>query len=236
MKIEFYHTFDIPEKGIKVEGQWDLNPTAPHIFKHVNVAGKTVLDVACRDGWYGFCFEKGMGAKEVTQLDIDDRLARRYIATKLDSRNHFFHKNGYSLHDWKEKEFDVTFAGDILCHLQDPIRFLRNIHHVTKEKFYYVADVWDAFKMWYAGYPWMFGKKELTLMMEFAGFLNPTILAEYEIKSKYWSSRGCLGTRKVALFECSRNPSWSFGGEESITPANDRIDIQELTYELELEK
>ncbi len=236
MKIEFYHTFKIEDKGIDIEGQWDLNPTAPHIFKHVNVAGKSVLDVACRDGWYGFCFEKGMGAKEVTQLDIDDRAARRYIANKISSKNDFIHLNGYDLHTFHDRKWDVTFAGDILCHLQDPIRFLRNIHHVTKEKFYYVADVWDSFKMWYAGYPWMFTKKELSLMMELAGFLKPTVLAEYQIKSKYWASRGSLGVRNVALYECTRNPAWRFGGEEAIVNVSQSVEggIEALTHEVEM--
>jgi len=86
MRVEFYHTFKIPEKGINVEGQWDLNPTAPFIFDHVKVAGKSVLDVACRDGWYSFCFEKGMGAKKVYALDVDDRMARRYMAKVMASQ------------------------------------------------------------------------------------------------------------------------------------------------------
>ena len=54
MKIEFYHTFKIPEKGINITGQWDLNPTLEH-FKF-DVKGKTLLDVACRDGFYSYHF------------------------------------------------------------------------------------------------------------------------------------------------------------------------------------
>lgn len=232
MKIEFYHTFNIPEKNINIEGQWDLNPTV-HNLQKINVAGKTLLDVACRDGWYSYFFEK-QGAN-VSCLDVDNRRARKYIHNIINSRVIFYHCNGYSINNqFPARAFDVTFAGDVLCHVQDPIRFLRNIHHVTKEHFYIVADVWPKFEMWYGGYPWKFSQAELLICLRMAGFKNVTVIDKYQINGAYWKRRGCQSVRDVVLVKCEANPEWRFGNEEAIVPANQTVnDIPELTYDLE---
>lgn len=233
MKIEFYHTFRIPEKNVNIEGQWDLNPTVKFLQQHVKVQGKTVMDIACRDGFYGFQFEK-MGAKQVSGLDLDDRLARRYIKSATGSKNDFIHANAYSLNKFMPGMADVTFAGDVICHLQDPIRFLRNVHHVTKEHFYIVADVWPQFETWYAGYPFKLTKKEILFFLELAGFIEITPLCDYQIIGEYWRRRGCQAVRDVMLVRCKANPAWKFGAEEGIMPQNGtENEIPELTHEVD---
>lgn len=232
MRIEFYHTFQLPDRTI--EGQWDLNPIAPNLEK-IDVAGKTVLDIACRDGWYGFNFEK-RGAK-VTGLDLDNRAARRYMKKVLGSQNEFIHANGYSLHTLPEKSFDVTFTGDVLCHLQDPMRFLRNIHHVTKDVFYLVADNWEKFALWHKGYPFMFTEKEIMTMLEWTGFRNNQVIDRFVIKGDYWRRRGCKWERNVSLIKCHRDQNWQYGTEEGIVPQSGTdFAIQELTYEINYEE
>lgn len=235
MEVEFYHSFIVPEKGINLVGQWDLNKTVQHLEK-IDVAGKTVLDVACRDGFYGFYFEKN-GAKEVTMLDMDNRAARRFMQNIFESKAGFIHSNAYDLHKYKEKSYDVTFAGDVICHCFDPIRFLRNVHHVTKDYFYIVADVWPKFEMWYEGYPFKTTLAELTCMLHFAGFLEPTVLASYQLEGAYWKSKGLQYIRDVKLIRCKRNPDWKYEDAEAIIPKNKSVNgIPELTYHVDLKE
>lgn len=232
MKIEFYHTFKIPEKGINITGQWDLNPTAPHIFEHVKVAGKSVLEVACRDGWYSFCFEKGMGAQEVTALDYDDRTARRYIHKAIGSSVKFLHRNAYTIKDLPEKSFDVTFAGDVLCHVDDPLRLLKQIHHATKEKFYLVADRWPAAGIWWAGYIWKFTETDMLRLLEYAGFKNIKVLARYNIGSNFWPKNE-LNPRPVSLYSCDRDPNWKYPDEAFTFEKNSAVLTQELAPDID---
>lgn len=236
MQIEFYHSFIVPEKGINLVGQWDLNKSIPHLEK-IDVAGKSVLDVACRDGWYGFHFEK-KGAREVNMLDMDDRAARRFMKKVFNSKAQFIHKNAYTIHSFlMEGEYDVTFAGDVICHLFDPIRFLRNVHHVTREYFYLVADVWPNFEMWYEGYPWKMTLAEIMKMLTFAGFLEPTVLSSYQLEGAYWQSKGLQYQRDVKLIRCKRNPDWHYDYAEGIIPRDKSVNgIPELTYHIDFKE
>lgn len=226
MKIEFYHTFNLPD-GRTFKGQWDLNPTAEH-FEQIDVKGKTLLDSACRDGWYSFLFEK-MGA-DVTGLDLDDRSARRFMAGILNSKIKFSHMNAFSLASLAPKMFDVVFTGDILCHLDNPLGYLRVMNHIAKEKFYLVADTFLATEVLQPGYPWRFSEADLMKMLWIAGFKNITVLSRYIIPGPYWGY-----DRNVSLFSCDRDQDWIIHSQESeLIPKEKSINyIPEMTYEIE---
>lgn len=228
MKIEFYHTFNLPD-GRKFEGQWDLNPTAQYLDQ-IDVRGKTLLDVACRDGWYGFEFEK-RGAI-VTGMDIDNRDAREYIGKTLCSRNQFIHSNIYAAAKLPAREFDIVFAGDILCHLESPLRALQIFHHLAKENVYIVADCYEKTSVWYHGYPWKFSEADLLGLMGIAGMGNIKILGRYQIVGEYWRRGGFQHIRDVALFSCCCDPDYSLPDQERIEPKS-LNSINELTYEVE---
>lgn len=228
MKAEFYHTFRIPEKGINITGQWDLNPTIEH-FKF-DVKGKTLLDVACRDGFYSYHFEK-QGAI-VTGLDMDDRTARRYIHKAIGSGVKFLHRNAYSIKDLPEKSFDIVFAGDVVCHVEDPLRFLKQMHHAAKEKFYLVADAWPAPGIWWEGYIWKFTEADMLLLLKFAGFRNIKVLARYKIGSDFWPKNE-LNPRSVVLYECDRDQDWKYPNETSTIARNNTVYRPEIAPEID---
>lgn len=233
MKIEFYHTFILPD-GRRFEGQWDLNPTVSKL-EQINVAGKTVLDVACRDGWYSYHFEK-RGAKKVFGMDIDDRQARRFTHDAFKSSVWFMHRNAYSLKEANEKSFDVVFAGDILCHVDNPLGLLKRIHHVTKERFYLVADVFPQMDTWDKFYIWKFTEKALLDLLGMAGFRDIQILSRYAMSGTFWKHAGGQPlVRDIALFSCARDPDWKMDLlEDEIIPVEKSINYRpELTYEVE---
>jgi len=231
MKIEFYHTFRIPEKGINITGQWDLNPTLEH-FKF-DVKGKTLLDVACRDGFYSYHFER-RGAI-VTGLDMDDRTARRYIHKAIGSGVKFLHRNAYSIKDLPEKSFDVVFAGDVVCHVEDPLRLLKQMHHAAKEKFYLVADTWPASGIWWEGYIWKFTEADMLLLLKFAGFKNIKVLARYKLGSDFWPKNE-LNPRPVALYECDRDPDWKYPDETFTIAKNHTVYRPEIAPDIDFQE
>jgi len=208
MKIEFYHTFQIPEKGINVIGQWNHYPVKDLLAKHLNVQGEVVLDVACRDGWYSLLFEQ-LGALGVTAIDIEDREARRWIFEKLNSKVAFNKANVYILVEPEHSQIaDVVFTGDLLCHLYYPLRALEGMHNVCRKRCYFVCDVWPYTEVVTADYPNKWSAADMVRLFRLAQFTQITELASFKLDSAYWRSKGCLPTRSLVLYRCERNPDF----------------------------
>ena len=63
----FYHVMDLPLSG-RVGGEWDIAPHFDEYIGHVDMAGKTVLDVGTASGFVGFeCERRGA---EVIAFDL----------------------------------------------------------------------------------------------------------------------------------------------------------------------
>jgi SAM-dependent methyltransferase len=202
--INFYHSFD----ELNIKGKWDLDLTIKHL-EQIPVRGKTLLDVACRDGWYSKFFED-RGAI-VTGIDWEDTEARSYIHDYYKLKTKFIHKNLYSLKNEPSNQFDIVFTGDVLCHLENPLGAIKNLHWIAKEKVYIVADIFNRFKVLDPGYIWMFTEDDIIRLMELAGLKNVIILDRYKITSRHYSY-----LRDVTLFQCDVDPLWSHDNLEEI--------------------
>jgi SAM-dependent methyltransferase len=153
----FYHTMDLPEVGT-VTGGWDLRGRFSDYIGHVDLKGKSFLDVGTGSGFSSFEAEKA-GAADVISFDADnasqlqrlpwpypDRPSESEEAVTLDRM-----KNGYWLaHRLLRSssqavygdiyrlshhvlQADVVFIGQILIHLRDPLEALREASLVAQK-------------------------------------------------------------------------------------------------------
>jgi 2-polyprenyl-3-methyl-5-hydroxy-6-metoxy-1,4-benzoquinol methylase len=121
-------------------------------FPLKDIRGKSVLDVGSGDGYFSFVMEK-MGAT-VTALDIPTasqtdnlkvikKLAKRKsqghrdpfnIAKKIyHSKIKKINQNIYDISPKKTGMYDIVFCNDVLLHLSDPVKAIRNFKTIAKE-------------------------------------------------------------------------------------------------------
>ncbi len=155
----FYHTLDLPGFGV-VRGDWDLRENFDEYIGHVELKGKTVLDVGTASGFLSFEAEK-RGAR-VVSFDVVDSssVALLPFKDKLYSKNHAEWvrqhtrtyeplKNGYwlahRLYQSKAKvhygsiyelpqelgKFDVVIVGSVMEHLCNQIGALASVAKLT---------------------------------------------------------------------------------------------------------
>lgn len=208
MKVEFYHGFDIPSCGIKTRGQWNHGVFESLFRKHIRVQDKSVLDVACRDGWYSLLFES-MGASSVTAMDIDDRKARQYVFGKVGTRVKFQHRNVYTLaNNPAPVKAQVVFTGDLLCHLYHPVLALQGMHNACEEVCYMACDVSSKTEVGNSGYPGKWTKEDLRRLLRIAQFERVEELASFSLTGDYWKQKGGYFKRNLVLLRCERNPDF----------------------------
>ncbi|MGH2772424.1 MAG: class I SAM-dependent methyltransferase [Actinomycetota bacterium] len=151
----WYHTIEFPG-GLVSRGNFDHRKIVGRYGIPASLKGKTVLDVGAADGYFSFEMEK-RGASRVVALDvpgIEDcdwtapmhsrvaaqigtpppwtthfLLARHWLGSKVER----LEINIYDLTPEAAGKFDVVFCGDVLLHLQNPLKALTNICAVTKE-------------------------------------------------------------------------------------------------------
>ncbi|ACL61455.1 class I SAM-dependent methyltransferase [Methylobacterium nodulans] len=153
----FTHTIDLPGHGT-IQGQWDLRPGLRDYTGHVEVAGKTVLDVGCASGFVSFALE-AMGA-EVIAFDLaqgrdwDIPLyagsEREFMGRLLDHHLQQIRSAFWFSHEALGSRtrlalgtadaipegigpVDIAFLGIVLSHLRDPLRGLRGALRLTRE-------------------------------------------------------------------------------------------------------
>jgi len=96
--------------------------------------GAVILDIGCGEGWHSFIFSKE--AKMVVGMDIDISSVWQKIRS---SNVGFINATAYSL-PFKDETFDGIYLKDVLHHVDDPSRALKEIMRVTKEggKIYFI--------------------------------------------------------------------------------------------------
>ena len=162
----FYHTIDLPNDGT-VQGMWDLRPNVDKYLGHVDLKGKSVLELGTSSGYLCFHMEK-QGAN-VTSFDIaPDQLSDIVPYARVDTaqratemepwldriRNAYWyaHKAFNSeakmvygnVYDVPESlgRFDVATYGAILLHLRDPFLALQNGLRLTQDTVIITEPIW----------------------------------------------------------------------------------------------
>ena len=101
-------------------------------LKSLDVKGKRVLDIGCRDGLFSFAAES-MGAAEVVGIDNDlSKAATEFLIPFFNSKVRMHQMNLYDLKPESFGQFDVVIFPGVLYHLRYPFWGLRAIRDVLK--------------------------------------------------------------------------------------------------------
>jgi tRNA (mo5U34)-methyltransferase len=148
--LDWYHTFDLPN-GVTTAGMFDHRQFVTHLPFPASMTGMRCLDVAASDGFFGF--EMARRGAKVVSLDLPDHADQDYWGAPKDRgraipigrANECFNivreatgleveRVDGSLYDVESLglgQFDLVFVGNILLHLEDPIKALHTLRSVT---------------------------------------------------------------------------------------------------------
>lgn len=131
---KWYHRIDLGG-GLVTPGWMDPLPQQHHFAKHVadlDLAGKRVLDIGCRDGLFSFQAEKA-GAAEVIGIDNDlSPGAVEFLIPHFASKVKMRALNVMDLKPETFGLFDVVLFPGVLYHLRYPMWALKLIRDVMK--------------------------------------------------------------------------------------------------------
>lgn len=168
----FYHTMDIPDVGT-VNGQWDLRGRFEDYIGHVELRGKSVLDVGTASGF--LTFEAERHGANVTSFDISDAKFQHLIPfkDKLYSTDHdlWCKQQSIGIDRWKNAYWmahqrlkskarvfygdiynlphdfapvDISIIGSVLEHLRDQVSALASVARFTKSTLIIVTPVLET--------------------------------------------------------------------------------------------
>ncbi len=94
-----------------------------------NLAGKKILDVGCGDGALSYLL-----AKEKAMLSgIDNQeMAINFAIERTHGMNIDFRVGSAYELPWDDRTFDAVVSSDVIEHLNDPFRFLKEIKRMLK--------------------------------------------------------------------------------------------------------
>jgi len=126
-KYEFYHVIDLGN-GLKTKGYPSLIPVQAPVLDAIgsmDIEGKSVLDVGCRDGL--FCFEaERRGASRI--VGIDNNLSPGAVEVLIPHFGSKVRMKEVNLYDFASDErFDVVIFAGVLYHLRFPVLGLKRI-------------------------------------------------------------------------------------------------------------
>jgi SAM-dependent methyltransferase len=131
---KFYRTIKLTET-ISTPGNdryEAIHKTIKRAIDALDLKGRRVLDVGCRDGLFSFEAER-LGAAEVVGIDNDlSRGAVEVVIPFLDSKVRMQRMNVYDLRPEHFGTFDVVFFFGVLYHLRYPFWGLRALRDVMK--------------------------------------------------------------------------------------------------------
>ena len=169
----FYHTMTLPGFG-EVRGHWDLRGRFDDYVGHVDVKGKSVIDVGTATGFLSFEAERN-GAREVVSFDMAHARQQNFLPfkDKLHYRDAaaWAEKHNVEVEQWKNAywlshrllnsrakvfygdiydlpialgQFDVAMVGSVLEHLSDPVTALASIARLVRETIVIVTPLIDS--------------------------------------------------------------------------------------------
>jgi SAM-dependent methyltransferase len=131
---KWYHRIDLGD-GLVTPGWPDVLALQDHFAKQVaalDLRGKRVLDIGCRDGLFSFQAERA-GAAEVIGIDNDlSRGAVEFLIPHFASKVRMHQMNVLDLKPESFGEFDVVLFPGVLYHLRYPMWALKLIRDVMK--------------------------------------------------------------------------------------------------------
>lgn len=133
-KYTFYHVLEVAP-GVFTPGYRDFVPgqrVVLNAMKKLQIAGRRVLDIGCRDGLFSFEAER-RGAGEVIGIDNDlSPAATEFLIPHFRSKVRMLEMNLYDLAPDEIGLFDVVLFPGVLYHLRYPIWGLKKILSVLK--------------------------------------------------------------------------------------------------------
>lgn len=134
-RYNFYHIIQLTDT-ISTPGRYPDYVPAQNLcmkyLKSLDVKGKRVLDIGCRDGLFSFAAES-MGATEVVGIDNDlSEAATEFLIPFFNSKVRMYQMNLYDLKPESFGLFDVVIFPGVLYHLRYPFWGLRAIRDVLK--------------------------------------------------------------------------------------------------------
>lgn len=147
-KYKFYHIIKITD-NIYTPGFDGFRPfqnMALEALKKIDLKGKRVLDIGCRDGLFSFAAEK-MGASEVIGIDNDiSRPAVEFLIPFFESKVKMYQMNLYDLSVNSFGYFDVVIFAGVLYHLRYPFWGLKIIRDVLNDngKLFIETGMWRS--------------------------------------------------------------------------------------------
>lgn len=131
---DFYHIIEL-QPGISTPGyEWLLPIQAPihEALATIDVGGKRVLDVGCRDGLFSFLMER-QGAAEIIGIDNDiSPGAKEFLIPWFNSKVRMVNENIYNISKEVYGQFDVVLFAGVLYHLRFPYLAIRKLADVMK--------------------------------------------------------------------------------------------------------
>ena len=132
-KYDFYHRIKLNDRivtpGIN-RAQIHKNLEA---IRKLELKGKKVLDIGCRDGIYSFEAEK-MGASEIIGIDNDiSKPAKEFLIPFFESKVKMVEMNLFDLTTESFGMFDVIIFPGTLYHLRYPFQALKIVANILKE-------------------------------------------------------------------------------------------------------
>jgi len=133
-RYSFYHAIEV-EPGLFTEPVIDFSYIQEPILKIIDkldLSGKRVLDIGCRDGLFSFAAEK-KGAAEIVGIDNDlSKGAVEFLIPHLKSKVQMHQLSVYDIRPEKFGKFDMVCFPGVLYHLRYPIWALKQIRDVMK--------------------------------------------------------------------------------------------------------
>ena len=137
-RYKFYHVIQLTDTvstpGWSDPGVLRTQAMVLDAMRSLDLKGKRVLDIGCRDGLLSFAAER-MGASEVIGIDNDlSQGATEFLIPFLKSRVRMHQLNIYDLTKEHFGGFDVVICAGVLYHLGFPFLGLKRIADVLVEK------------------------------------------------------------------------------------------------------
>jgi SAM-dependent methyltransferase len=162
----FYHTMTLPGFG-EVRGHWDLRGRFDDYVGHVDVQGKSVIDIGAATGFLSFEAERS-GATRVVSFDLAHASQQSFLPFAENRRRREPDVQNVEMEQWKNAywlchrllnskaevfyadiyqlptelgQFDVALIGSVLEHLSDPISALASICRLVRETIVVVSPL-----------------------------------------------------------------------------------------------